>query len=80
MHKALLSLTSREVERALRKKGFRLERQKGSHKQFVGFIKDRKRKVTVIANKKRFAPETLKSIIRQSGISEEEWLDMINKK
>lgn len=33
------------------------------------------RTVTVIKNQKRFAPKTLASMIRQSGLTEQEWLD-----
>ena len=68
-----MTLSSREIEKVLKKHGFVLSRQKGSHQQFVGFIHDKKRRVTVIANQKSFAIGTLKSMIRQSGLSEEEF-------
>ncbi len=68
-----MPLSSRDIEKILRKHGFVLSRQKGSHQQFVGFIHGKKRRVTVIANQKGFAPGTLKSMIRQSGLSEEEF-------
>jgi len=74
MHPSLRQLTSREVERVLLKAGFRMARQAGSHQQFVGFIKGEKRRVTVIADKKSFKLSTLKAMIRQSGLSEAEWL------
>ena len=77
MHKTLLSLGSREVERILRKYGFEFHRQHGSHVHFIGVIGARKRKVTVIANQKRFAPGTLRSMIRQSGLSEKDWLEAL---
>ncbi|MDI6735037.1 MAG: type II toxin-antitoxin system HicA family toxin [bacterium] len=73
----LLSLSSEEVERILKKNNFILTRQKGSHQQFVGYVQGRKRRVTVIGNQRNFAPGTLKSIILQSGISEQEWLENI---
>ena len=63
------------MERILKRNNFRLSRQKGSHQQFVGYVEGEKKRVTVIANQKDFAPRTLKSIILQSGISEQEWID-----
>jgi len=74
-HKKMSSLSSEDIEKILKKNNFRLSRQKGSHQQFVGYVKGRKRRVTVIANQKSFAPRTLKSMILQSGLSEQEWLD-----
>jgi predicted RNA binding protein YcfA (HicA-like mRNA interferase family) len=75
MHRELQKLTSREVERILRSYGFALDRTAGSHQQFVGFVRERKRTVTVIKNQIRFAPKTLASMIRQSGLTEQEWLN-----
>jgi predicted RNA binding protein YcfA (HicA-like mRNA interferase family) len=50
MHRELLGLTSQEVEGILQRHGFVLKRVKGSHQQFIGFVRGRKRKVTVIKN------------------------------
>jgi predicted RNA binding protein YcfA (HicA-like mRNA interferase family) len=61
-------LSSGDVENILRKNGFKFLRQRGSHRQFVGVIEDRKRYVTVPANRKEIAKGTLASIIRQSGL------------
>ncbi len=77
MHRELLSLASRDVERILRHHGFVLNRSKGSHQQFVGFIRGMKQRVTVIKNQKRFEPKTLASMIRQSGLTEQEWLEAL---
>ncbi|MCI0696026.1 type II toxin-antitoxin system HicA family toxin [candidate division KSB1 bacterium] len=77
MHRELLGLTSQEVESILHRNGFVLKRVKGSHQQFVGFVRGRKRKVTVVKNQKRFAPKTLASMLRQSGLTEQEWLDAL---
>ena len=66
-------LSSRDVEKILRKNGFELVSQKGSHKQFKGVVGGRKRRVTVLADRKNFHPKTLKSMIRQSGLAEEEF-------
>jgi predicted RNA binding protein YcfA (HicA-like mRNA interferase family) len=61
------------VEKILQKNGFELVSQKGSHKQFKGVVGGRKRRVTVLADRKNFHPKTLKSMIRQSGLAEEEF-------
>lgn len=73
----LLRLTSRDVERILFRHGFTRDRMSGSHQQFVGLVRNEKRRVTVIARQKRFAPKTLATMIRQSGLSEKEWLDAL---
>lgn len=75
--KRLLSLSSEDVERVLRKNNFKRVRQKGSHQQFVGYVKGKKKRVTVLANQKDFTTPTFKSMILQSGLSEEEWLDSL---
>ena len=72
----LLSLTSDGVEKILKKNNFTLNRKRGSHLQYVGYIKGSKRRVTIIA-KRSFAPKTINSMILQSGLSEQEWLDSI---
>ena len=56
------------------KQGFKFVSQKGSHRQFKGVVKGRKRRVTVLADRKSFHPKTLKSMIRQSGLREEVFL------
>lgn len=77
MHRKLLSLSSREVERILRHFGFVRERVEGSHQQFFGVTHKQQRRVTVIANQKRFAPQTMATMIRQSGLTEREWLEAL---
>ena len=67
------SLSSGDIENILRRHGFKLSRQKGSHQQFVGFIKGGKHRVTLTAGRRDFPQGTLKSIIQQSGLSEEEF-------
>lgn len=79
MDKRLLNLCSHDVIKILRLKGFTLSRTRGSHHQYVGYIKERKRRVTVIADQKRFAPKTIKSMIEQSALSEKEWLELREK-
>jgi predicted RNA binding protein YcfA (HicA-like mRNA interferase family) len=57
--------------------GFTKSRQKGSHIQFIGLIKNTKRRVTLIAKQTHFAPRTIKSIIEQSSLSEKDWLEYL---
>ena len=68
-----MTRSSKDIEKVLKRHGFVLSRQKGSHQQFVGVIRGEKRRITVVANQKSFAPGTLKSMIRQSGLAEEEF-------
>lgn len=68
-----MTISSKDIEKILKRHGFILSRQKGSHQQFVGVIRGEKKRVTVVANQKNFAPGTFKSMIRQSGLSEEEF-------
>ena len=67
-------LSSKDVEKILIKHGFIFVSQKGSHRHYKGVIKGRKMRVTVLADRKRFHPKTLKSMIRQSGLNEEVFL------
>jgi predicted RNA binding protein YcfA (HicA-like mRNA interferase family) len=73
-------LSSRDVERILHKRGFKLSRQRGRHQQFVGYTKGRKRRVTVLSHQKDFAPGTIRSMIQQSGLTREEWYRTLRKK
>ena len=77
MDRRLLALDSKGVERILRRTGFLLDRTRGSHQQFRGFVRGEKRRVTVVARQDRFTPRTLASMIRQSGLSEQDWVDML---
>lgn len=59
----------REVVRVLKDNGFRHERWKGSHRQFVGVIGGRRRLVTVAGKEgDEMKRSTLASITRQSGL------------
>ena len=68
-------LSSKDIEKILLKHGFKFVSQKGSHRQFKGVVKEKKRRVTVLADRKSFHPKTLKSMIRQSGLTEEDFFD-----
>lgn len=65
-----VNITSREIEKVLRRYGFVFVGQKGSHQQFKGIIKGVKRRVTVLDNKKDFDIKTFQSMVRQSGLEE----------
>jgi len=66
MDKRLQAIDSRRVIRVLESYGFNLKRSKGSHLQYIGFVKNRPRLVTVIAKQKRFAIDTLGSFQKQT--------------
>ena len=74
------SLSSREVIKILESHGFKLDRQVGSHQHYIGFIKGKTRLVTVIIGKEDFAPRTMSAMIRQSGLTKEEWYRTLKKR
>jgi predicted RNA binding protein YcfA (HicA-like mRNA interferase family) len=71
----LPALTAREVMRALEKAGFRLIRVTGSHHHFAH--SERRMLVTVPAHGGDVAPGTLRAIIRQSGMTRDEFLKLL---
>ena len=68
-----VNISSRQIEKSLLNHKFKLTSVKGSHQQFKGIIKGKKRRVTVLANKKDFDIKTFKSMVRQSGLDETEF-------
>ena len=64
------------VIKVLKKAGFYLFYQSRSHVQFRHYVKINLR-LTVPFHKKDLAPKTLKSIIKQAGMTVEEFLDLI---
>jgi len=68
-----LRLSSCQVESFLEKKGFVLVRQKGSHKQYAGFVAGSKRYVTVPTGRRVILSGTMSSIIRQSEMGRRVW-------
>lgn len=75
MGKKLPLLKSKEVEANLLSLGFNFKKQVGSHKQYERPADGaRQRKiVTVDVSKGQFGPELMKSMIRQSGFSIDEF-------
>ena len=69
-------LSGREVIRALSKVGFSPARQKGSHVILVKLTEKGKKSV-VVPNHKEVDKGTLLEIIRQAGLTKEEFLNLI---
>jgi len=53
MHPRLRGISSKEVERILRRNGFELSRSRGDHLQFGGFIQGQKRELRSLQIKNR---------------------------
>ena len=66
----LPSLTPKEIIRILQKKGFTLDRTKGSH--HIYFHSELKRRVVVPLHKKDLPKGTLMEILRQAGLTRDE--------
>ena len=69
-------LSGREVIKLLSKKGFRVARQKGSHIILVKESEEGKRAV-VVPNHKEIDKGTLLEIIRQAGLTKEEFIALV---
>lgn len=75
--KKLPSLSGKEVIKALSKIGYPVDHQKGSH-IILRNIEPPYRRIT-IPNHPEIAKGTLRAIIRQSGLSLEEFLKLLKK-
>jgi predicted RNA binding protein YcfA (HicA-like mRNA interferase family) len=71
----LPSLTPQKVIQILEKKGFVLDRIKGSH--HIYYNQEMKKRVVVPLNKKDLPKGTLLEILKQAGISKEELSNLI---
>ncbi len=71
----LPALTDQKVIRILKKKGFVLDRVKGSHHLF--YHPETKRRVTVPVHGRDFPTGTLLEILKQAGIEREEIEDLL---
>jgi len=58
-----------ELARLLRRLGFDLIRQRGSHQRYRGVWRGEQRNITLVANQREIPPKTLRSIAAQLGIS-----------
>lgn len=64
-----------EVIRFLKSYRFVHSHTRGSHFYYIGEVDGKKRQVTIsFHSSESIHPKTMKSIVRQSGISETEWL------
>jgi predicted RNA binding protein YcfA (HicA-like mRNA interferase family) len=69
-------LSATDVIKVLVKLGFSISRQRGSHIILIRFEESKKR-IVVVPNHKEIDPGTLLSIISQSGMAKEEFLDYV---
>jgi predicted RNA binding protein YcfA (HicA-like mRNA interferase family) len=67
-------VSGRECVKALEKAGFHVDRQKGSH---IMLYRDDPAILVVVPNHKELDRGTLKSIIRQAGLSDEEFAKLL---
>ncbi|MFQ6014051.1 MAG: type II toxin-antitoxin system HicA family toxin [Anaerolineae bacterium] len=66
-------LSPREVIAILVARSFALTRTRGSHEQYEGLIRGKWRRVTVDVHYSDFDDRLIKSMIRQSGLTREEF-------
>ncbi len=71
----LPSLTPQKIIKVLEKKGFVLDRIKGSH--HIYYHLETKRRVVIPLHKRDLPKGTLLEIIKQAGISKEELRDLL---
>ncbi|MGD9552029.1 MAG: type II toxin-antitoxin system HicA family toxin [Candidatus Caldatribacteriota bacterium] len=73
----LPSLTSKKVIKILERKGFVLDRVKGSHR--IYYHPESRRRVVIPYHRKDLPQGTLREILRQAGLNKEE-LERFNEK
>jgi len=74
MGKTYPPLDREQVESILVKLGFSVKRQKASHAQWEGYLKGKRRIVTVDhlkSKKEKYGPTLLRKMIEQTGLSKE---------
>jgi predicted RNA binding protein YcfA (HicA-like mRNA interferase family) len=71
----LPALTPRKVIRVLERKGFILDRTKGSHQ--IYYHPETKRRVVLPVHKRDLPKGTLLEILKQAGIDRKEFLDLL---
>ena len=69
-------LSGSDLVKILSKAGFQFVRQKGSHIILVKFTESKKRAV-VVPNHKEIDRGTLSEIIRQAGLTKDEFLQLV---
>ncbi len=73
-----LRCSSDEALRALITLGFSHDRTTGSHATYKKRVLDRTFVVTVVLGCKDLKPGTLRSIVRQSGVSRQDFINALN--
>jgi predicted RNA binding protein YcfA (HicA-like mRNA interferase family) len=76
MGKTYPPLDREQVEVILDKIGFSIKRQRASHAQWEGYVKGKRRIVTVDhlkSKKEKYGPTLLRKMIEQTGLSKEEF-------
>jgi predicted RNA binding protein YcfA (HicA-like mRNA interferase family) len=68
-------LTPEKIERVLKKKGFILDRARGSHR--IYYHPETKRRVVVPFHKRDLPKGTLLEILKQAGITKEELKELL---
>ncbi|MBU4580781.1 type II toxin-antitoxin system HicA family toxin [Patescibacteria group bacterium] len=66
-------LSGSKVVKLLSKQGFEIIRQKGSHI----FLRHSDGRITVVPNHKEIDKGTLREIIRQAGLTRDEFLELV---
>jgi predicted RNA binding protein YcfA (HicA-like mRNA interferase family) len=69
-------LSAKDILKILTKSGFYYSRQKGSHIVMVKFVNDKKI-IVIVPNHKEIDPGTLLSIIGQSKMTKEDFLNKL---
>ena len=76
MGRGLNNWTFSNVKHFLSEYNFQLNHVEGSHYYYVGSYGGQTRQVSVpFHGSKSIHPKTMKSIVRQSGISQEKWIE-----
>jgi len=70
-------VTYRRLLKVLEKSGFQLDRTTGSH--FIFYNKMDKKRVTVPFHRKELPKGTIMSILRETGITKKELLELLKK-
>jgi len=72
----LTNITAKDVTKVLKKLGFELDRQRGSHAIFYNF-KNKQRVVVPIHGKTVLKPKALRGILNDLNISPDEFLKLL---
>lgn len=70
-------ITSKKLLKILEKSGFQLDRTTGSH--FIFYNKIDKKRATVLFHRKELPKGTIMSILRETGITKKELLELLKK-